>query len=150
MSFTNINILNKEHTFKYVLEYKENEVETRSTIPTSNWKWNNNIWEPSILNEDFSSYIPSNIKLSNVTLYFPDYSVDTYENGLKYALTINTWINDKYIELGSFIISRNDCEASNTIRTFYNQKYYEKYKAKKLTKKVGSIVKDGDKYLRFH
>jgi len=25
--------------------------------------------------------------------------------------------------------------------------YYEKYKAKKLTKKVGSIVKDGDKYL---
>ena len=25
--------------------------------------------------------------------------------------------------------------------------YYEKYKANKLTKKVGSIVKDGDKYL---
>lgn len=25
--------------------------------------------------------------------------------------------------------------------------YYEKYKAKKLTKKVGSIVKDGNKYL---
>ncbi len=25
--------------------------------------------------------------------------------------------------------------------------YYEKYKAEKLTKKVGSIVKDGDKYL---
>lgn len=142
MSFTNINILNKEHTFKYVLEYKENEVETSSTIPTSNWKWNNNVWEPSLSNEYFSSYIPSNIKLSNVTLYFPDYSVDTYENGLKYALTINTWINDKYIELGSFIISRNDCEASDTIRTFYNQKYYEKYTVTIINPK--SIVYDDD------
>ena len=28
-----------------------------------------------------------------------------------------------------------------------SKKYYEKYKAKKLTKKVGSIVKDGNKYL---
>jgi hypothetical protein len=128
MSFTNINILNKEHTFKYVLEYKENEIETSSVIPTSDWKWNNNVWESSLSNEDFSSsYVPSEIKISNVTLYFPDYSVDTYENGLKYALTINTWINDKYIELGSFIISRNDCEAADTIKTFYNQKYYEKY-----------------------
>lgn len=142
MSFTNINILNKEHTFKYVLEYKENEVETSSTIPTSNWKWNGNIWELSTSNEDFSSYIPSNIKLSNVTLYFPDYSVDTYENGLKYALTINTWINDKYIELGSFIISRNDCEAADTIKTFYNQKYYEKYTVTIINPK--SIVYDDD------
>lgn len=142
MSFTNINILNKEHTFKYVLEYKENEVETSSIIPISNWKWNNNVWEPSLSNEDFSSYIPSNIKLSNVTLYFPDYSVDTYENGLKYALTINTWINDKYIELGSFIISRNDCEAADTIKTFYNQKYYEKYTVTIINPK--SIVYDDD------
>jgi hypothetical protein len=142
MSFTNINILNKEHTFKYVLEYKENEIETSSVIPTSNWKWNNNVWEPSLSNEDFSSYIPSNIKLSNVTLYFPDYSVDTYENGLKYALTINTWINDKYIELGSFIISRNDCEAADTIKTFYNQKYYEKYTVTIINPK--SIVYDDD------
>jgi hypothetical protein len=143
MSFTNINILNKEHTFKYVLEYKENEVETSSTIPTSNWKWNGNIWEPSTSNEDFSSsYVPSEIKISNVTLYFPDYSVDTYENGLKYALTINTWINDKYIELGSFIISRNDCEAADTIKTFYNQKYYEKYTVTIINPK--SIVYDDD------
>lgn len=142
MSFTNINILNKEHTFKYVLEYKENEVEVSNTIPTSNWKWNNNVWEPSLSNEDFSSYIPSNIKLSNVTLYFPDYSVDTYENGLKYALTINTWINDKYVELGSFIISRNDCEAADTIKTFYNQKYYEKYTVTIINPK--SIVYDDE------
>lgn len=142
MSFTNINILNKEHTFKYVLEYKENEVETSSTIPTSNWKWNNNVWEPSLSNEDFTSYIPTIIKTSNITLYFPDYSVDTYENGLKYALTINTWINDKYIELGSFIISRNDCEAADTIKTFYNQKYYEKYTVTIINPK--SIVYDDD------
>ena len=142
MSFTNINILNKEHTFKYVLEYKENEVEISNIIPTSVWRWNNNVWESSLSNEDFSSYIPSNIKLSNVTLYFPDYSVDTYENGLKYALTINTWINDKYIELGSFIISRNDCEAADTIKTFYNQKYYEKYTVTIINPK--SIVYDDD------
>lgn len=34
--------------------------------------------------------------------------------------------------------------------SYYYEKskmYYEKYKAKKLTKKVGSIVKDGNKYL---
>jgi len=143
MSFTNINILNKEHTFKYVLEYKENEVETSGTIPTSKWKWNNNVWESSSSNEDFSSSdVPPNIKLANVTLYFPDYSVDTYENGLKYALTINTWINDKYIELGSFIISRNDCEAADTIKTFYNQKYYEKYTVTIINPK--SIVYDDD------
>lgn len=142
MSFTNINILNKEHTFKYILEYKENEVETSSTIPTSNWKWNNNVWEPSLSNEYFTSDVPSNIKLSNVTLYFPDYSVDTYENGLKYALTVNTWINDKYIELGSFIISRNDCEAADVVKTFYNQKYYEKCTLTIINPK--SIVYDDD------
>ena len=65
MSFTNINILNKEHTFKYVLEYKENEVEISNIIPTSVWRWNNNVWESSLSNEDFSSYIPSNINLSS-------------------------------------------------------------------------------------
>ena len=34
-------------------------------------------------------------------------------------------------------------------KLFYEKSkmYYENYKAKKLTKKVGSIVKDGDKYL---
>lgn len=142
MSFTNINILNKEHTFKYVLEYSENVV--NNTPLTFEWKCNNNIWEPIIYDKEkfTTSYVPSNIKLSSVTLYFPDYSVDTYENGLKYALTINTWINDKYIELGSFIISRNDCEAANTIRTFYNQKYYEKYTVTIINPK--SIVYDDD------
>lgn len=142
MSFTNINILNKEHTFKYVLEYSENVV--NNTPLTFEWKCNNNIWEHIIYDKEkfTTSYVPSNIKLSSVTLYFPDYSVDTYENGLKYALTINTWINDKYIELGSFIISRNDCEAANTIRTFYNQKYYEKYTVTIINPK--SIVYDDD------
>lgn len=142
MSFTNINILNKEHTFKYVLEYSENVV--NNTPLTFEWKCNNNIWEPIIYDKEkfTTSYVPSNIKLSNVTLYFPDYSVDTYENGLKYALTINTWINDKYIELGSFIISRNDCEATDTIKTFYNQKYYEKYTVTIINPK--SIVYDDD------
>lgn len=142
MSFTNINILNKEHTFKYVLEYSENVV--NNTPLTFEWKCNNNIWEPIIYDKEkfTTSYVPSNIKLSSVTLYFPDYSVDTYENGLKYALTINTWINDKYIELGSFIISRNDCEAADTIKTFYNQKYYEKYTVTIINPK--SIVYDDD------
>ena len=142
MSFTNINILNKEHTFKYVLEYSENVV--NNTPLTFEWKCNNNIWEPIIYEKEkfTTSYVPSNIKLSSVTLYFPDYSVDTYENGLKYALTINTWINDKYIELGSFIISRNDCEAADTIKTFYNQKYYEKYTVTIINPK--SIVYDDD------
>ena len=28
--------------------------------------------------------------------------------------------------------------------------YYEKYKAGKLTRKVGAIIKDGDKYLTFY
>ena len=74
--------------------------------------------------------MPKNIRLSSIDLYFPEYSLDVYENNVNYALTINTWINNKYICLGTHIFSAIDAISSEKVRTFFNQKYYEKINIK--------------------
>lgn len=139
MKYSSINILNPEHNFKYALEYidnieyttseysyikKENEIYFNSS--NISYMHNNNIWS-SIDNELSSNkdYIPEDINISSLNLYFPEYSVDTYEDNVEYALTINTWINDKKIYLGSYILRRNDAIAADCIKTFYNRHYYE-------------------------
>lgn len=127
------------------------------------WKKNNNIWESlsntstyisgsgsggtesgsgGIENGVVDLYIPDILKISSIDLYFPEYSLDVYENGIKYALTINTWINNKIIYLGTHIIDRNDIVAAEKVRSFYNQKYYEKINIKFIDPR--SIIYDDD------
>ena len=141
MSYTSINISNDDHKFKYIIEYIDNKEYIDNNyfytidddiISFYNydqcWLKNNSILtkldEKTIIKHN--NYIPDHINLSSVNIYFPEYSVETYKRGIKYALTINTWVNNKTVYLGTYIIDRCDAEAVDSIKTFYNDKYYEK------------------------
>lgn len=63
--------------------------------------------------------------ISYLNLYFPRFSVETYEKGVKYAINISTWIHGVELILGSYLIDRNDVIASENIRRFANEEYYE-------------------------
>lgn len=137
MSFTSINILNKDHNFKYIIEYIDNK-EYINNIYSYNingenidfygddggWRKNNSILE-SVENAGVRDYIPEKINLSSVNLYFPEYSLEKYERGVKYVLTVNTWINNNIIYLGTYLLDRSNSDAVDTVKTFYNNKYYE-------------------------
>lgn len=82
------------------------------------------------LNELGSNYTTihgprSEYKLSKVTLYLPAHSVDTYERGVKYSITLNTWVCGKKVILGSYIFSRHNAVACNRPKRFMNMNYYE-------------------------
>lgn len=139
--FTNINISNSTEQFKYVVEYKKtlnqsyhsfaDGVTIKSTNEyiddilfdydlTSHFKHNGH-WYP------INSNTQPNIKCLNgiIRLYFPDFSVDTYHSGHKYAFEVCTWIRDKRIVLGSHIISRTDALMCPNSKRFFNENYYE-------------------------
>ena len=146
MSFTSINILNNNHQFKYVIEYINNEEYIDNSYyytvgdniinfyekNTDCWLKNNNVLtktniDPSNIHDN---NIPNPINISSINIYFPEYSVETYKRGIKYALTINTWINNKIIYLGTYILDRSNAEAADSVKTFYNNKYFEKINVK--------------------
>ena len=61
---------------------------------------------------------------AKIKLYFPNFSVDTYEDGIQYALSIYTWIHGRKISLGNYIINRLDAIACERKR-FLGDDYYE-------------------------
>lgn len=67
----------------------------------------------------------SKYKLSKIILYLPTHSVDTYERGVKYSITLNTWICGKKVILGSYVFSRHNAIACNRPKRFMNMDYYE-------------------------
>lgn len=139
-NYTNINISDSEHVFNYIIEYSQNDHlnDSRlsyvnnneridmfgmgsSYVQKGNEWYSNSDWieGKTINNINIKSY-----KTSNIKLYFPEYSVDTYTN-TNYMLSINTWINGKYVYLGSYYIDRFDSLAVDSIKTFNNSRYYE-------------------------
>ena len=142
--FTNVNIKNESHQFKYVVQYIKNDIFTKSSITyLDNIKledknlegvWiiddqfeyirHNNHWY--LMNKPgVNNYLPSNTKYGTIRVYFPNFSLDTYIKGHKYALTINTWICGKCITLGSYIFSRTDALACPGTKNFFNEEYCE-------------------------
>lgn len=139
-----INIKANNTPFKYLLEYSKSNSEntignndviccrTKSDIKLlqSDIKYyrNKNDWY-SISNlsdiANIDSDIPENIKLTNIKVYIPTYSVSTYLRNIKYALTLNTWINGVKIDLGSYIFNPIDVYAiqSGCIKDGNNEFY---------------------------
>ena len=139
MKHTNINITSPYGQMKYFIEYFDNAemadndhwysvnengdvdiVESKEYVQRQNNEWCC-VEDPSITR----NYMPSVYDVSSVNIYFPRFSVETYERNVKYALTINTWIHGHIIYLGNYIIDRNDVVAADTIRKFANEDYYE-------------------------
>lgn len=142
MSYSSINISNTEHNFKYVIEY--NDTDQYSVNDYTYCKDNNNIY---ICNNDIkdkwiqvdniwissnSDYEPlqSYIRLSNITLYFPVYSIESYSKYTDYAFSLNININNKTIYLGTYIVNRINALAADKIMKFHNENYYECIKFK--------------------
>ena len=130
-----INIQGNGHTFRYILRYEPSEiwrglthlewaregddlylmdsVESQSrgrlirrgSVWEGEWGWADGSgdgipWDEA---EDIPSY-----NEAQVQIIFPEYSVDTYERGVKYALTANTWISGTCVWLGGWLVDRLD------------------------------------------
>ena len=121
-----INIKGYNQSFPYLIEYKKGNVIANDCVV--NWcndygvirlhekdvKYyrNTNEWySVDNLKNVSSQYVPSDVNLSKITVYIPQHSLSTYMRGIKYAVTANTWINGKKIDLGSFIFKPTDTYA---------------------------------------
>lgn len=71
-----------------------------------------------------TDYFPHQIKVAKLSVYFPRFSVDTYTHTL-YMLTVNTWVNGKYVYLGSYVLNRMDALALPSIKEVNGERYYE-------------------------
>lgn len=142
----NINILGNNQTFPYIVEYSKN---TKSSSGHNNTDGDDILWcidngiirlfnsdvnYYRIINEWYNvnkdtmnnSYIPYNAQITNIKLYIPTHSISTYTKSIKYAVTINTWINGKKIDLGTHIFRPTDTYAIPTgVIKCGNNEYYE-------------------------
>jgi len=139
MNYTNLNIVSQEKSFKYIIEYYDDftiQSEPLQYYKTeqgfffvSNEQTNvvhkKNYWT-DIEQPVVSTDTPAAYNKSSFNLYFPRFSVETYERNVKYVLTINTWVNGKYVFLGSYLIDRSNAKACESgVRKFMNTEYYE-------------------------
>lgn len=147
--YTNINITSNSDQYKYIIEYSS-ESYTLSGKNIGYLKTNSYVNEKDTYIDDISFWdkdnigflyhrnywvrpngeidnihIPTYYKARTIKIYFPQHSVETYINGVNYALTLNTWVHGKAIVLGSYIINRLNLTACEKVKTFMNQKYYE-------------------------
>ena len=137
-----INIKGNDQVFPYIIDYSKGS----GNILVSDYKYTidsiNNVirfynidnyiyrdknnWYTSIKSDDKTEYIPEYIQTSTLKVYLPTHSVSTYAKSIKYAVTLNTWINGKKIELGSFIFKPTDTVAIPTgVIKYGNNEYHE-------------------------
>lgn len=132
----NINIVNESNRFQYVVEYEK--INQFSTDPYceiggdiyltpspsklirkgNEWEEHMHLGGDHLLNQEY--------KKSKINVFLPRFSVDTYSTGVYYTLDLSTWVSGKRIVLGSYVFNRLDTYASERVRIFYNENYYEK------------------------
>lgn len=162
MKYTNINIKSNEKTFKYIVKY-ENNNDVNSNLQSFYYKDNNifffnndninvinniNYWvEIDKSKTQNSELIPSTYEISSFNLYFPRFSVETYEKNTHYIFSINIWINDIAIYLGSYLLDRQSAIAPRKKTVFLNDDYYEYIQVKTINP-FHLIYGDDWKYFR--
>lgn len=146
MKYTNLNIKNTNNTFKYVIGYLSSRDESvlgktdefvysNPDSGTCLFKDNDrdvyvrtiNEWKNSDLVDLTWSdtNIPETVNCSTVRVYFPEFSVDTYEHNVHYMLDVSIWIHGTTISLGSFLLNRNDAVACPKVTRILDENYYE-------------------------
>ena len=142
---TNINITGKSHVFKYLIEYEGsvdnnflsdlnyrvdgNDIYFSIYDAVNELDREGNIWVPRTQLFD-TQYLPlidqqPIFKCAKIRIYFPQYSVDTYQKGTNYALAVNTWIHGKCVWLGCWLTSRINALAAPSAVRYQEQDYYE-------------------------
>lgn len=155
MKYTNLNIKNANNTFKYVIGYLSSrgdesvtgktdkfvyaDLQTISQSNTYTFKSSSdsaattyvrtlNEWSSSTSKAELvwtGTCIPETSNCSVVRVYFPEFSVDTYENRVKYMLDVSVWIHGRTISLGSFLLDRSDAVACPRVTRILDENYYE-------------------------
>lgn len=145
-----INIKANNISFKYLLEYTKSNgnviIENNDSKPveyyiTSNdiklfnyninyYRDKNDWYNISHLSDQQitpnTEHIPKNISIVKLRLYIPTFAISIYIKKFKYALTLNTWINGKKIDLGTHIFSPSDALAiQDKCIKDGNNEYYE-------------------------
>lgn len=137
-----INILGNDQVFAYIVEYSKNTVNSVIHTDTVSYSIDNDVihlfeddvkyyrnkndWYSIDMLSDFTTaYLPKNINHTKLRVYLPNHSVSTYKRGVKYAVSLNTWIADKKIDLGSYIFRPTDTIASEGIVKDGNNEYHE-------------------------
>lgn len=143
---TNINIISPDHVFPYYIDYRPNRHER--SMESLMWKEVGddirffdysknqlvrvqNDWE-KLIPFGSTQYVPgsddsiSTYKEAEIDLYFPQWSVDTFERGVLYAFSVNTWIHGKCVWLGSWLLNRLDATAVPEVVRFQDTNYYER------------------------
>ena len=132
---TNLNITSNDKVFMYVVDYIRNtDINTHefeyiqlndATIFKTQLLRHENEWS-ELNNESYNWLKTKEIRgLSTLRLYFPQFSVETYDERIKYVLDVTMYISNKKIILGSFVIDRFDCLAAPNVLKFQGQEYYE-------------------------
>ena len=145
-----INIKANDISFKYLLEYSKSNgnvvIENNDNNPVKYYITSNDI---KLFNYNINYYrdkndwynvshlsdqqitsntddIPGNISIVKLRVYIPTFAISTYIKKFKYALTLNTWINGKKIDLGTHIFGPSDALAiQNKCIKDGNNEYYE-------------------------
>ena len=139
MTYTNLNIVSENGAFKYIVEYKPTDMMKTTPLELckndvgcffhnnelTNVLHNKNFWE-ECKETDIKEFIPTSWNTCVFDIYFPRFSVDTYNKNVYYVLTMNTWIANTCVYLCSIVFKRYDAVAVETgFKTFMNDKYYE-------------------------
>lgn len=146
MTRTNINIIHEDHKYNYLIEYiqdslhidmnnieyiKNDYLNRLDIVSTSDYIYHENNWYNKDSWRDFidgdydSEYLPENYDKSIIRVNFPEFSPEIYDKNIYYMLNINTWINGKYIYLGSKLFNRFNSLANEEMIRFDSNKYFE-------------------------
>ena len=138
----NINIKGNDKVFQYLVEYTSENLYKSS----ENFGWfidsyddncihlfdNNieyfrygNIWNSTNDCSLNDTYLPKDIKYSKIKIHIPNFSLNSYKKGVKYAVSINTWLNGHKIDLGSFVFNHTSTYSNSTLLKRGNNEYCE-------------------------
>ena len=140
-NFCNLNIKSADKKFNYYLEIADNEYEVEfDNISYSN---KNNIVEfvnPLYHNVSYNmnyyttsnnlynqEYIPEFIDTVTAKLYIPVYNISIYEKQVDYVIVFRTYICEKEIILGSYLVDYNQISELNKSKSMIGNEYYESF-----------------------
>ena len=144
MIYSQINITNIDHKFTYAVEYVDNDIFARTQMFSYNIYKNSinfiyngedidvlgnlhtdvNCWH--LVSEGTQDqYIPEQVNISSLNMYFPRYAVDTYEKHPLYSLDIYTYIYGQKVVLGNYLVDRMSAIACDHNVKFKNIEYPE-------------------------
>lgn len=141
---TNINIQKGRQKLKYGVEYVDNQWKTDLTFAewqtvtdpdtdifqfvmsaAHNCSRMVNTWSDCTYGYGTTADMPEEIDVSSFYIYFPQHSVETYDNNNYYIAEFTTFVNGDKIVLGCFLIDRRDAIAYPGIKMIGGERYYE-------------------------